>query len=88
VTLCAAAGFSDIESKDPQDKKSKIYSPLLSDTARVTQSEPVISTGDTPFGAWCDLILFTGEGDEPAPEPKASKAKKDSSALPLHLTWP
>ncbi|TGO32871.1 hypothetical protein BHYA_0282g00020 [Botrytis hyacinthi] len=79
MTLCVTTGFNDIENKDPQDKKSKIYSLVLSDTVRVTQAEPVIFTGDAPSELDATSFFFKDEEDEPAPEPKATKAKKDSS---------
>ncbi|KAF7861373.1 hypothetical protein EAF04_007938 [Stromatinia cepivora] len=79
MTLCVTTGFNDIENKDPQDKKSKIYSLVLSDTVRVTQAEPVIFTGDAPSELDATSFFFKDEEDEPAPEPKVSKAKKDSS---------
>ncbi|KAA8569774.1 hypothetical protein EYC84_001354 [Monilinia fructicola] len=79
MTLCVTTGFNDIENKDPQDKKSKIYSLVLSDTVRVTQAEPVIFTGDAPSELDATSFFFKDEEDEPAPEPKARQAKKDST---------
>ncbi|KAM3086959.1 FACT complex subunit spt16 [Clarireedia jacksonii] len=79
MTLCVTTGFSDVENKDPQDKKSKIYSMVLSDTVRVTQSEPVIFTGDAPSDLDATSFFFKDEDEEPEPAPKSNKAKKDSS---------
>ena len=76
MTLCVTTGFSDVENPNPQDKKSKLYSIVLSDTVRVTSSDPVIFTGDAPSDV--DGISFFFQNDEePAPTPK--KAKKDST---------
>jgi nucleosome binding factor SPN SPT16 subunit len=79
MTLCVTTGFSDVENKDPQDKKSKIYSMVLSDTVRVTQSEPVIFTGDAPSDLDATSFFFKDEDEEPEPAPKSNKAKKDST---------
>lgn len=79
MTLGVTTGFSDIENKDPQDKRSKVYSLVLSDTVRVTQTEPVIFTGDAPAEVDATSFFFQGDEEEPAPQPRTSKAKKDSS---------
>src|SRR6266536_2150704 len=42
MTLCVTTGFADIENTNPQDKKSKVYSMVLSDTVRVSAGEPVV----------------------------------------------
>lgn len=76
MTLCITTGFSDIENPNPQDKKSKTYSMVLSDTIRVTSGEPVIFTGDAPSDL--DATSFFFKDDEEA-EPAPKKAKKDSS---------
>ncbi|KAG0652062.1 Facilitates chromatin transcription complex subunit spt16 [Hyphodiscus hymeniophilus] len=76
MTLCVTTGFSDVENPNPQDKKSKTYSMVLSDTVRVTSSDPVIFTGDAPSDLDATSFFFKDE-DEPEPTPK--KAKKDSA---------
>lgn len=76
VTLCVTTGFNDIENPNPQDKKSKTYSMVLSDTLRVTQSDAVVFTGDAPSDS--DAISFFFKDDE-EPEPTPKKAKKDST---------
>src|SRR2546421_845908 len=38
MTLCVTTGFNDIKNPEPQDKKSNVYSLVLSDTVRVTRS--------------------------------------------------
>lgn len=76
MTLCITTGFTDIENPAPQDKKSKVYSMVLSDTVRVTTSDPVIFTGDAP--SELDATSFFFKDDEEAePTPKKSE-KKDS----------
>ena len=76
MTLCVTTGFSDIENPNPQDKKSKIYSMVLTDTVRVTSSEPVIFTKDAPSDLDATSFFFK---DDEEPEPTPKKAKKDSA---------
>lgn len=76
MTLCITTGFNDIENPTPQDKKSKTYSMVLSDTVRVSTSEPVIFTGDAPSDLDATSFFFKDD-EEPAPTPK--KSKKDSA---------
>lgn len=76
MTLCVTTGFSDIENPNPQDKKSKTYSMVLSDTVRVSASEPVIFTGDAPSDLDATSFFFK---DDEEPEPTPKKSKKDSS---------
>ncbi|KAK4138089.1 SPT16-domain-containing protein [Trichocladium antarcticum] len=75
MTLCITTGFSDIQNPDPQDKKSKVYSLVLTDTIRVTSAEPVVFTGDAPVDADATSFFFKDE-EEAQPTPK--KEKKDS----------
>ncbi|KAF3057945.1 FACT complex subunit ctc-2 [Daldinia childiae] len=48
MTLCITTGFTDVENPSPKDKLSKTYSLVLTDTIRVTNSDPVVFTGDAP----------------------------------------
>ncbi|KXX79278.1 FACT complex subunit ctc-2, partial [Madurella mycetomatis] len=75
MTLCITTGFSDIQNPDPQDKNSKVYSLVLTDTIRVTPAEPVVFTGDAPVDADATSFFFKDE-EEAQPTPK--KEKKDS----------
>ncbi|CCU76521.1 FACT complex protein [Blumeria hordei DH14] len=76
MTLCITTGFNDIENPNAQHKKDKIYSLFLSDTVRVTSSEPVIFTGDAP--SEIDATSFFFKDDE-EPEPTPKKTKRDST---------
>lgn len=76
MTVCVTTGFSDIENPSPQDKKSKVYSLVLSDTVRVTASDPVIFTGDAPSDLDATSFFFK---DDEEPEPTPKKSKKDPS---------
>ena len=76
MTLNITTGFADIENPNAQDKKSKTYSLVLSDTIRVVSGgDPVVFTGDAP--ADLDTTSFFFKDDEEA-EPTPKKAKKDS----------
>ncbi|KAH8893201.1 transcription elongation complex subunit [Thozetella sp. PMI_491] len=75
MTLCITTGFSDIQNPNPQDKQSKVYSLVLTDTIRVTTSEPVVFTGEAPVDVDATSFFFQGE-EEPKPTPK--KEKRDS----------
>ncbi|KAK4122365.1 SPT16-domain-containing protein [Parathielavia appendiculata] len=75
MTLCITTGFSDIQNADPQDKNSKVYSLVLTDTIRVTANEVVIFTGDAPVDADATSFFFKDE-EETQPTPK--KEKRDA----------
>ncbi|KOS21394.1 FACT complex subunit SPT16 [Escovopsis weberi] len=75
MTLVINTGFQDIENPQPQDKNSKVYSLVLTDTIRVTTTEPVVFTSEAPTSA--DVNSFFFKDDEEA-EPTPKKEKKDS----------
>jgi nucleosome binding factor SPN SPT16 subunit len=75
MTLCITTGFSDVQNPDPQDKNSKVYSLVLTDTIRVTAAEPVVFTGEAPVDADATSFFFKDE-EETQPTPK--KEKRDS----------
>lgn len=75
MTLCITTGFQDLENPQPQDKLSKTYSLVITDTIRVTSSEAIVFTGDAPTELDATSFFFKDE-DEQQPTPK--KEKKDS----------
>ncbi|KAG5918249.1 FACT complex subunit spt16 [Claviceps capensis] len=75
MTLIIHTGFQDIDNPQPQDKNSKVYSLVLTDTIRVTTSEPVVFTAESPTSADANSFFF--KDDEEA-EPAPRKEKKDS----------
>lgn len=75
MTLIINTGFQDIENPQPQDKSSKVYALVLTDTIRVTSSEPVVFTAEAPTSADANSFFF--KDDEEA-EPAPKKEKKDS----------
>ncbi|KAK0720559.1 FACT complex subunit-domain-containing protein [Lasiosphaeris hirsuta] len=75
MTVCVTTGFNDIQNPTPQDKNSKVYSLVLTDTIRVTPAEPVVFTGDAPVDVDATSFFFKDE-EETQPTPK--KEKRDS----------
>ncbi|KAK0728654.1 FACT complex subunit-domain-containing protein [Lasiosphaeria miniovina] len=75
MTLCVTTGFNDIQNPSAQDKNSKVYSLVLTDTIRVTTSEPVVFTGEAPVDV--DATSFFFKDDEEA-QPTPKKEKRDS----------
>ena len=75
MTLIINTGFQDIENPQPQDKSSKVYALVLTDTIRVTSGEPVVFTAEAPTSADANSFFF--KDDEEA-EPAPKKEKKDS----------
>lgn len=75
MTLCITTGFSDIQNPNAQDKNSKVYSLVLTDTVRVTSQEPVVFTAEAPMDV--DATSFFFKDDEEA-QPTPKKEKRDS----------
>ncbi|CAJ2502394.1 Uu.00g097880.m01.CDS01 [Anthostomella pinea] len=75
MTFSITTGLTDIEDPSPQDKLSKTYSLVITDTIRVTNGEPVIFTGDAPTDLDATSFFFKDD-EEMQPTPK--KEKKDS----------
>lgn len=75
MTLIINTGLQDIENPNPQDKSSKNYSLVLTDTIRVTSSDPVVFTAEAPTSADANSFFFKDD-EEAMPTPK--KEKKDS----------
>lgn len=88
MTLCITTGFSDIQNPEPQDKNSKIYSLLVSDTVRIKRGdEPVIFTGAAPSDLESTSFFFKDEEvDEPAPKAKAKKDSKVGAVAASNIT--
>ena len=77
MTLSITTSLTDLTNDKPQDKKGTNYTLLLIDTVRVTRSDPVIFTKDTPTDL--DSIEFYFK-DEEEVKPKQEKAKKPGSS--------
>lgn len=77
MTLCISSGFSDIENPKPQDKQSRTYSLLISDTIRIRRDqEPANFTGSAASDLGSTSFFFKDDEEVEEPAPKA-KFKKD-----------
>ncbi|KAK7744511.1 FACT complex subunit spt16 [Cytospora paraplurivora] len=75
TTLCISTGFQDLENPQPQDKNSKTYSLIVTDTIRVTGEGTVNFTGEAASDPDSTSFFFKDDEEEPAP---SKKEKKDS----------
>ncbi|ROV96304.1 hypothetical protein VMCG_07648 [Cytospora schulzeri] len=74
TTLCISTGFQDLENPQAQDKHSKTYSLIVTDTVRVTGEGTVNFTGEAAADPDSTSFFFKDDEEEPAPK----KEKKDS----------
>jgi nucleosome binding factor SPN SPT16 subunit len=74
MTLGVMVGFIDIPEPNPKDKKSEVYSMVISDTVRVGETGPHIFTKDA--GIDMDSVSFYFGDEEEAQKPK--KVKNDN----------
>ncbi|KAF2460299.1 FACT complex subunit-domain-containing protein [Lineolata rhizophorae] len=72
MTLCISTGLQDLKNPQPQDKKSTVYSMILSDTVRVASRDTMVFTKDAPYDL-DSVSFFFKDDEEPAPKPKAKK---------------
>lgn len=77
MTLCISTGFSDIENKSAQDKKSKTYSLFLSDTIRVRRDQDPANFTSSAASDLGSTSFFFKDDEEEAATPSKAKAKKD-----------
>lgn len=74
MTLVISTGFSDIANPKGGDKKSKTYSLVLVDTVRVSATEGMVFTKDTPSDMESISFFFNDEEEEAKPKPKRERA--------------
>jgi nucleosome binding factor SPN SPT16 subunit len=74
MTLIVTTGLTNLENKDGQDKRSKNYSLVLSDTIRVTAGEPAVFTKDAASDTQTIAFFFEGD-EEPSPKKNASSRR-------------
>lgn len=90
MTLCISSGFSDIENPKPQDKQSRTYSLLISDTIRIRRDqEPANFTGSAASDLGSTSFFFKddeGEEEEPAPKTKFKKDPKVGAVATGNIT--
>ena len=79
MTLCISIGFTDLENPKAQDKQSKTYSLLLTDTIRVKSKE---KAGNFTAAAAADQgaisFFFNDDAEEEKPKPKAKSSKDEN----------
>ena len=86
MTLCITTGLSDITNPNPQDKTSKTYSLLISDTVRIKRDSPtVVFTNAAPSDLESTSFFFKDDVEEEQQAPKA-KGKKDPKAAAVVST--
>ena len=88
MTLCIMTGFTDIQNPQPQDKQSKTYSLLISDTIRIrANQDPVIFTSSAPSDLGSTSFFFKDdEEEEPAPKTKTKKDSKVGAVAASNIT--
>ncbi|KAF2132040.1 SPT16-domain-containing protein [Dothidotthia symphoricarpi CBS 119687] len=79
MTLVVQTGFQDLENGKPQDKKSKSYSLVLTDTVRVGQGDCAVFTKDTASDLDAISFFFNDEEEEEA-KPKVKKERAPAIA--------
>ncbi|KAI2625588.1 SPT16-domain-containing protein [Hypoxylon sp. NC1633] len=86
MTLCITTGFTDLENPSPKDKLSKTYSLVLTDTIRVTNSDPVVFTGDAPTDLDATSFFFKDDEEiQPTPR-KEKKATRVGAVATKNIT--
>lgn len=85
MTLSITTGFSDIENPNPQDKRSKVYSLVVSDTVRVTTGDTAVFTKDAPSDLE-SVSFFFEDKEEPAPKPKTKKDPRIGAVAQRNVT--
>ena len=78
MTLSITTSLSDLINDKTKDSRGTKYSLAITDTIRVTYTEPAIFTKDT--SAELDSIEFYFKDDEDEPTPKKDKAKKPGTS--------
>ncbi|KAF2220252.1 FACT complex subunit spt16 [Elsinoe ampelina] len=76
MTLTITTGFNEVTNPSPQDKQSKTYSLILTDTIRVGPREAVVFTKDAPTDLESTSFFFNDEEEEQQKKPKAKKDSK------------
>ena len=74
MTLGITTSLSDLTNDKPRDRRDASYSLVITDTVRVTRTEPAIFTKDT--SAELDSVEFYFKDDEEDTAPKKEKTKK------------
>ncbi|KAF2839097.1 SPT16-domain-containing protein [Patellaria atrata CBS 101060] len=85
MTLSITTGFSDLQNSNPQDKKSNVYSMVITDTVRVTARDTVVFTKDAPSDVE-SVSFFFKDDEEPEVKPKPKKDSKVGAVAQTNIT--
>ncbi|KAL8900143.1 MAG: hypothetical protein Q9192_001228 [Flavoplaca navasiana] len=87
MTLYLSSGFTDIENPKPQDKKSKTYSLLITDTIRIRRDQdPAVFTNGAAFDTGSVCFFFKDEEEEPQPKKQTKKDPKVGAVAASNIT--
>ncbi|KAL8704867.1 MAG: hypothetical protein Q9201_001983 [Fulgogasparrea decipioides] len=87
MTLYISTGFTDIENPQPQDKKSKTYSLLITDTIRIRKDQdPAVFTNGAASDTGSVCFFFKDEEDEPQPKKQTKKDPKVGAVAASNIT--
>ncbi|KAL9023725.1 MAG: hypothetical protein Q9196_007018, partial [Gyalolechia fulgens] len=87
MTLYISTGFTDIENRQPQDKKSKTYSLLVTDTIRIRRDQdPAVFTNGAASDTGSVCFFFKDEEEEAQPKKQNKKDPKVGAVAASNIT--
>ncbi|KAI4120396.1 MAG: hypothetical protein LQ338_007056 [Usnochroma carphineum] len=87
MTLYISSGFSDIENRQAQDKKSKTYSLLVTDTIRIRRDQdPAVFTNGAASDTGSVCFFFKDEEEEAKPKKETKKDPKVGAVAASNIT--
>ncbi|KAL9004589.1 MAG: hypothetical protein Q9188_002598 [Gyalolechia gomerana] len=87
MTLYISTGFTDIENRQPQDKKSKTYSLLITDTIRIRRDQdPAVFTSGAASDTGSVCFFFKDEEEEAQPKKQNKKDPKVGAVAASNIT--
>ena len=87
MTLYVSTGFTDIEDKQAQDKKSKTYSLLVTDTIRIRRDQdPAVFTNGAASDTGAVCFFFKDEEEEVQPKKQTKKDPKVGAVAASNIT--
>ncbi|KAL8760627.1 MAG: hypothetical protein Q9184_003187 [Pyrenodesmia sp. 2 TL-2023] len=87
MTLYISTGFTDIENRQPQDKKSKTYSLLITDTIRIRRDQdPAVFTNGAASDTGSVCFFFKDEEEEAKPKKENKKDPKVGAVAASNIT--
>ncbi|KAL8725333.1 MAG: hypothetical protein Q9181_006452 [Wetmoreana brouardii] len=87
MTLYISTGFTDVENPQPQDKKSKTYSLLITDTIRIRKDQdPAVFTNGAASDTGSVCFFFKDEEEEPPPKKQTKKDPKVGAVAASNIT--